>query len=83
MSQTPYPKHGALVGWVSTSIDDRLSLRLQSVTSPPPHSEGQVHSHIYMMDRNQAAQLADYLFEICGQSRPSRRGRGWFARMFG
>ncbi len=75
--------HGALVGWVSTSFGDRLSLRLQSVNSPPPHKPEDVHSQIYLMDRNQAAQLANYLFEISGQSKPSKRGRGWLSRLFG
>lgn len=75
--------HGALVGWTSTRAGDRLALRLQSVTKPPPHNAGDVESQTYLMDRNQAVQLANYLFEISGQSKPSRRGRGWLTRMFG
>jgi hypothetical protein len=75
--------YGALVGWTSQRAGDRLTLRLQSVTKPPPHKAEDVQSQIYVLDRNQAAQLANYLFEMSGQSKPSKRGRGWLARMFG
>ncbi len=75
--------YGALVGWTSTRSGDRLTLRLQSVRTPPPHAEEDVDSRLYVLDDNQAAQLANYLFEMSGQSKPSRRGRGLFARLFG
>lgn len=74
---------GVLVGWTSTRTGDQLTLRLQSVRTPPPHSREDVDSRLYMLDRNQAAQLANYLFEISGQTKPSKRGRGWLARLFG
>ncbi|WP_052768918.1 hypothetical protein [Aurantiacibacter marinus] len=74
---------GALVGWTSTRSGDRLTLRLQSVRTPPPHSEADVDSRLYMLDRNQAAQLANYLFEMSGHTKPGKRGRGWLARLFG
>ncbi|WP_271078686.1 hypothetical protein [Aurantiacibacter sp. MUD61] len=83
MEDSKHIDYGALVGWASSQAGDRISLRMQSVTKPPPHERDDVHSHIYLMDRNQAVQLANYLFEISGQSRPSRRGRGLFARLFG
>lgn len=76
-------EYGALVGWTSSRAGDRLTLRLQSVTKPPPHNPEDVGSQIYLMDRNQAVQLANYLYEMTGQTRPSRRRRGWLARMFG
>ena len=74
---------GALVGWTSTRSGDRLTLRLQSVRTPPPHEKGDIDSRLYMLDQNQAAQLANYLFEMSGQSKPSRRERGLLARLFG
>lgn len=83
MSDPTHHDYGALVGWVSHPFGDRLSLRLQSVNKPPPHTREDVHSQVYVMDRNQAAQLANYLFEMSGQTGPSRRGRGLFARLFG
>ncbi len=83
MTDPQHHDYGALVGWASSEAGDRISLRMQSVTSPPPHEHGDVHSHIYLMDRNQAVQLANYLFELSGQSAPSRRSRSWLARFFG
>ena len=83
MHEPEHHDYGALVGWVSTTVGDRISLRMQSVTKPPPHARSDVHSHIYLMDRNQAAQLANYLFELSGQTPPDRKGRGVLARLFG
>lgn len=74
---------GAVVGWSSTATGQRIALHLQSVTKAPPHTAEDVDTRIYLMDRNQAAQLANYLFEISNTSAPSRRGRGLFARLFG
>ena len=83
MADPSHQDYGALVGWVSSSAGGRLTLRLQSVTKPPPHTETDVHSHIYLMDMNQAAQLANYLFEMSGQTPPDKRDRGFFKRLFG
>ncbi|WP_340588798.1 hypothetical protein [Erythrobacter alti] len=83
MVDQPRDDYGALVGWTSTRSGDRLTLRLQSVRSPPPHTDEDVDSRLYMLDQNQAVQLANYLFEISGQSKPSRRGRGLLTRLFG
>ena len=83
MSDPAHHDYGALVGWTSTQAGERLTLRLQSVTKPPPHAEDDVHSHIYLMDKNQAAQLANYLFEISGHTKPDRSDRGLLKRMFG
>ncbi|QZH75870.1 MAG: hypothetical protein JY451_04590 [Erythrobacter sp.] len=75
--------YGALVGWTSTRMGDRVALHLQSVTKPPPHRSDDVESQIYLMDRNQAMQLANYLFEIGETQSPDKKDRGWLARMFG
>ena len=75
--------YGALAGWTSSRKNGRLTLRMQSVTSPPPHARRDVHSHFYVMDDQQAIQLANHLFEITGQSKPDIRRRGLFARLFG
>lgn len=83
MTDFGHQDYGALVGWTSTNQGDRLTLRMQSVSKPPPHSSADVHSHLYLMDRNQAVQLANYLFEITGQSKPEARDRGLLARLFG
>lgn len=82
MSDPSHTDYGALVGWASSTAGDRLSLRMQSVTKPPPHASGDVHSHIYLMDKNQAVQLANYLYEWSGETRPGKR-KGLLARLFG
>ena len=83
MEEPAHQDYGALVGWVSTKAGDRLTLRLQSVTKPPPHEEKDIHSHIYLMDENQAVQLANFLFEMSGNTPPDKRSRGFFKRLFG
>lgn len=83
MADPSHHDYGALVGWTSAQAGDNLTLRLQSVSKPPPHEAGDVHSHIYLMDRNQAAQLANFLFEVSGHTKPDKRDRGFFARLFG
>lgn len=75
--------YGVLVGWTSTQTGNRVALHLQSVTKPPPHRKEDVHTQICLMDRNQAMQLANYLFEIGETSQPDPRDRGWWRRMFG
>lgn len=83
MEGKPREDFGALVGWTSSRMDGRLTLRMQCVDSPPPHARRDVRSHFYVMDDQQAIQLANHLFEIAGQSKPDRRGRGLFSRLFG
>jgi len=75
--------YGALVGWTTKRKDGRVMLRMQCVNKAPPHARGDVHSHFYVMDEQQAVQLGNYLFEITNQTRPSRKGRGLLARLFG
>ena len=83
MASRPREDYGALVGWTTRVQGDRLVLRMQSVDKAPPHRRGDVHSHLYVMDRQQALQLGNYLFEIAEAHKPTRRGRGLFARLFG
>jgi hypothetical protein len=83
MAGPSHRDYGALVGWRSEQVGDRVTLHMRCVTSPPPHEARDVHSHVYMMDRQQALQLGNYLFEIAGETKPDRRGRGWWARLFG
>ena len=74
---------GALVGWTTTRTGDRVTLRMQSVDRPPPHKSGDVHSHFYVLDENQAVQLGNTLFEITDQTKPDRKGRGLLVRLSG
>lgn len=72
-----------LVGWTSQDLGKRLVLRLQSVTTPPPHSEEDVHTFQLLMDKNQAVLLGNYLFELSGQTPPRKRKRSWLDRLLG
>lgn len=83
MTDPSHIDYGALVGWTTSVAGDRLTLHVQSVTKPPPHTDDDVHSHVYMMDRNQAAQLANHLFEVCNHTKPNASGRGLLKRLFG
>ena len=74
---------GALVGWTAERSGGRVTLRLQTVTRPPPHAPGDVRSTYVVMDRNQAVQLGNFLFDMVEQQRPLREKRGWLARLFG
>lgn len=74
---------GALVGWTSELTGDRLTLNLQSVSTPPPHRSADVHRQIYFMTRQQAVLLGNYLFEMAGETKPDFKSRGWLARLFG
>ena len=83
MTSTEHNSYGALVGWTSQDLGERVVLRVQSVTTPAPHSDDDVHSSYFMMDKNQAVQLGNYLFELAGQHAPRKRRRGWLGRMLG
>lgn len=54
--------YGVLVGWTSQDLGERLVLRLQTVTKPPPYSDEDVHKLHLMMDKQQAVQLGNNLF---------------------
>ncbi|WP_340588797.1 hypothetical protein [Erythrobacter alti] len=83
MAEATRKDYGALVGWTSTNTGGRVALHLQSVTKPPPHTSDDVQTQIYLLDRNQAMQLANFLFEVGETSTPERRDRSWIKRMFG
>ena len=74
--------YGALVGWKSDDLNDRLILRLQIVRKPPPHKREDVQQSVLVMDKNQALQLGHYLYQVTGQSKP-RRAKSWLGRFFG
>lgn len=75
--------YAALVGWTTEVAGNRITLRMQCVTAPPPHQSSDVHSHFYFMDRQQALQLANYLFEMLDETKPTASGRSLLSRLFG
>ncbi len=79
---TPHDDHAALVGWTAQRLGDRLILRVQSVTKPPPHAAKDVRTTHFVMDRRQAVQLGNFLFEIFDETKPAKRV-GWLSRLLG
>jgi hypothetical protein len=75
--------YGALVGWTSQDLGNRLLLRLESVTTAAPHTAGDVNSFYFVMDKNQAVQLGNNLFELAGQMAPRKHKRSWLDRVVG
>lgn len=71
---------GALVGWRADDLGQRIVLHLQTM-----HREaGQdrmLRERAILLDRNQAVQLANYLFEVTGETKPKKRSKIRF--MFG
>ncbi len=80
-AQVVHESYGALVGWSHSAFKDRLNLKLQSIGSTRLASAEEVDSHSFMMTKTQAAVLANYLYQISGQTPPRRRG--WLARLLG
>ena len=80
-AMTDRDTYGVLVGWTHHSMGSKLDLKLQCVQSTRGLERDEVDSHHVMMTREQAAVLANYLFQIT-QRQPPRR-RGLLSRWFG
>lgn len=63
---------GALVGWKANNLGSRIILNLQTMHRAEGEDK-EMRERAIMMDGNQAVLLANYLYEITGQSRPRRR----------
>jgi hypothetical protein len=72
---------GALVGWTGESLGERVILKMESIRSAHPRSDDAVQDFRYVLTRSQAAVLANYLYEISGQTPARKHRRGWLARL--
>ncbi|WP_427963619.1 hypothetical protein [Altererythrobacter sp.] len=63
---------GALVGWKANDLGSRIILTIQTMHRSED-DENELHERAVMLDRNQAALLANFLYELTGQSKPRRR----------
>ncbi len=63
---------GALVGWKANDLGKRIVLRLQTMHRGE-EEDHQLKERAILLDRNQAVLLANFLYEITGQSKPHRR----------
>lgn len=82
MAEQSQCDYGALVGWQCDRTGDRVTLSLQSVTTPPPHGADDVQKQVYFMTRQQAILLGNYLFDMVGATKPDFESRGPLARLF-
>lgn len=73
---------GVLVGWSSQTFGPNLILDIQNYERSTWHSGAEPDVTRIFMTRNQAALLANHLFEISGTS-PPKRPQGRFGRLFG
>lgn len=74
--------YGVLVGWSHHPMGARLDLKLQCVQSTRNLEQDEIDAHHFVMTREQATVLANYLFKIAEATPPSRR-KGKLARWFG
>ena len=63
---------GALVGWKMNDLGKRMVLHMQTMHRTETE-DNEVRERAIMLDRNQAVLLANYLYEMTGQSKPQRR----------
>lgn len=73
---------GVLVGWAHHGIGDKLDLTLQCVQSTRRENRADIDDHHIVMTPSQAAVLANYLFQISGQTPPEPR-KGLLRRLLG
>ena len=64
---------GALVGWRADDLGQRVVLHMQTMHRNGPEDR-QMRERAILLDRNQAVQLAHYLFEVTGETKPQKRG---------
>lgn len=75
--------HGALVGWTHRSAGDHLMLSVESVRSKAAADRHDPDIFRFLMTKQQAAVLGNYLIELSGQSASDPKDRSWFRRFFG
>lgn len=63
---------GALVGWKANDLGSRIVLKLQTMHRTDGDDK-EMRERAILLERNQAVLLANYLYEITGQSKPHRR----------
>jgi hypothetical protein len=64
---------GALVGWKANSLGSRIVLNMQTMHQSDGDGDKEMRERAILLERNQAVLLANYLYEITGQSKPRRR----------
>jgi hypothetical protein len=73
---------GVLVGWAHHAFGGKLDLTLQCVQSTRRDDRREIDDHHIVMTPQQAAVLANYLYQISGQTPPEPR-KGLLRRLLG
>ncbi len=73
---------GVVVGWIHHPVGTGIDLTLQSAVSAEALARDEVTAHHFLMTRNQALLVANYLLESTGQTLPRRRRPGLLRRLF-
>lgn len=66
--------YGVLVGWSHHPMGDRIDLKLQCVQSTRGLEQDEIDAHHFVMTRQQAAVLANYLYKVSGLTPPRKKG---------
>lgn len=74
---------GVLVGWTHTEFANKLDLRLQTVKNSSALSQDEIDNHHIVMTMQQATLLANYLFNLTGQTPVRRSKQSFLARWLG
>ena len=75
--------YGALVGWTHHEAGDRILLRIESVRSAKAAERHDPDLFRFLMTKQQAAVLGNYLVQLSGQTPAGPDDRSWFRRLFG
>ena len=75
--------HGALVGWTHQDAGDHLMLRVESVQSKAAADRLDPDIFRFLMTKQQAAVLGNYLIQLSGLTVREPKYRSWFRRFFG
>ena len=73
---------GVVVGWVHHPVGTGIDLTLQSAVSADALARDEVNTHHFLMTRNQALLVANYLLDATGQTIAPRRQPSLWRRLF-
>ena len=74
--------YGVLVGWAHHAFGGKVDLTLQCVQSTRRENQREIDDHHIVMTAQQAAVLANYLYQISGHNPPETR-KGLLRRLLG
>jgi hypothetical protein len=79
LKHDPAELFGALVGWTHHDLGERVMIKLQSTRRTDLGDGEPLDEFRYLMTKNQAAVLGQYLYSISGRLPQPAKKRRWFA----